>query len=270
LGRIAVSDSFLGMTTKENGIFIFDFQKQSWINISNDEQIIKNNLEELAFHKSKIYVGTQYGGIFVSTDQGKSWSSFNVGLGNLTIRRFVTIENKLYVGTNGGLYSLNEGEKKWDSEYEQNSLQVNGITEFGNEIYIGTNQGAFKTLKQQKNWKQVITNQSLHNISSDDKTVYAMVYNELFASIDKGESWLSIQKGLPAKLYSFQVIKNENTVLVGQWDGVYRKDFTNEEWKFSSRGLPIKTSITNMKIYKGIIIAGCSVRKLRAGMTTDK
>ncbi len=53
LGRIAVSDSFLGMTTKENGVFIFDFQKQSWSNISNDEQIIKNNLEELAFQKAR-------------------------------------------------------------------------------------------------------------------------------------------------------------------------------------------------------------------------
>jgi hypothetical protein len=43
-----------------------------------------------------------------------------------------------------------------------------------------------------------------------------MTYNELFSSADKGESWQSIQKGLPKELYTFNVIKNYNAVFAGQ------------------------------------------------------
>ncbi len=113
-------------------------------------------------------------------------------------------------------------------------------------------------------------NQSLHNISSDDKAIYAMVYSELMVSIDKGETWQSIQNGLPSKLYTFQVIRKDNTILAGQWDGVYRKDNGNDEWKISSKGLPGKSAIIRMKIYKGFLVAGCSERKLNPGLTPIK
>ncbi|MFC0775472.1 hypothetical protein [Terrimonas alba] len=31
LGAIAVSDNSLGLSTKENGVYLFDFQKNSWV-----------------------------------------------------------------------------------------------------------------------------------------------------------------------------------------------------------------------------------------------
>jgi photosystem II stability/assembly factor-like uncharacterized protein len=269
LRNIATSENILGITTA-NGIYIFDFQKNSWINISDNATIMKYNIGALIFRNNTIYVGTQSGGIFISTDHGKTWMPFNGGLANLTIRKFEEIDNRLYVGTNGGLYSLNEELNKWDLNYGQDGLQVNGITKYENEIYIGTNQGIFKSLIQQKGWKQVMRNQSLHNISSDDRTIYAMVYSELMASTDKGETWHSIQTGLPAKLYTFQVVRKDNTILAGQWDGVYRKDNSNEKWKISSNGLPRKSAIIRMKIYKGFLVAGCSERKLNPGLTPIK
>ncbi len=79
--------------------------------------------------------------------------TLNEGLANLTIvKKFEEIDNRLqpHVGKNGGLYSLNEELNKWDSNYGQDGLQVNGITIYGNEIYIGTNQGIFKSLIHHK------------------------------------------------------------------------------------------------------------------------
>lgn len=267
---IAVSGDLLGITTKQNGIFLYNFQKNIWEKVPTIPTT-NYTLDGMFFFNNKIYAGSQNGGIFVSGDLGKTWHQNNDGLGNLTIRKFGSFHNKLYAGTNGGLYSLNEPENKWILEFGNNSLQVNGITEFENELYIGTNQGAFKSSTMKNSWKQIMSDCALHNISSDDHAVYAMVYNELFSSTDKGNTWQSLQKGLPEKLYTFQVMKNGDVILAGQWDGVYKtRDsgaplYLYSEWEFSGKGLPSKFAVTEMKIYKNMIVIGCSERGLKRG-----
>ena len=189
LGAIAVSDKSLGIATKEKGVFLFDFQKNQWVNIPTDKNIIESNPGPLIFFKHQIYVGTQISGIFSSADFGEHWEKPDSGFTNFTIRRFVQIDDKLYAGTNAGLYSFDETEMKWELEYGNRTMQVNGMTEFDGNIYIGTNQGAFTTPKGRKEWVQILENRSLHNMSSDEHTIYAMTYNELLASTDKGFTW---------------------------------------------------------------------------------
>lgn len=270
LGGIVVSGNRLALLSKDSGLYLFDAQEARWVSIPTDKQLIENNPGALLFYKDHFYVGTQFGGVFYSQDEGKSWTKLNAGLNNLTIRKLAEIEHKLYAATNAGLYSYNDLLSQWEREYGSSTLQVNGITTFDRNIYIATNQGAFTTIKGRRDWKKIFASGALHNISSDDKALYAMVYNELFSSFGKGASWQSIQKGLPAQLYTFNVIKNGNTVFAGQWDGVYRKDKENENWKRSGSGLPDNFAITNMQVYNGIIVVSSSERKLRTGMTTDK
>lgn len=270
LGAIAVSDQSLGIATKGNGIYVFDFRRDLWVNIPTDEQMIKSNLGTLAFFKDRIYVGTPKSGVFSSADKGNNWTTVNAGFTNLTIRKLIQIGDQLYAGTDAGLYSYREADNKWKLEYGNSTMQVNGITEFNGNIYIGTNQGAFASCKDRQEWKQVLANRSLHNISSDEHTIYAMTYNELLSSTDNGLSWQNIQKGLPANLYTFNVLKHGQSVFAGQWDGVYRKDRANEIWKLSGNGLPKKLAITNMKLYNGIMVVSGAQRVLRKGVNTDK
>lgn len=270
LGGIAVLGNRLALASKDSGLYLFDSRKSSWVKTPTNKQLIESNLGALTFYKDRIYIGTQFGGIFYSPDEGKNWTKLNTGLGNLTIRKLTVIDNELYAATNAGLYSYNDFLGQWELEYGSSALQVNGITALDGDIYIATSQGAFTTPKGSRFWKKIFANGALHNISADDKALYAMVYNGLFLSLDKGASWKSIQKGLPAQLYTFNVVKNGNSVFAGQWDGVYRKDNADENWKLSSSGLPDKFAITNMQVYNGIIVVSGSERKLRTGMTTDK
>lgn len=96
------------------------------------------------------------------------------------------------------------------------------------------------------------------------------MYNELYASYDKGQTWQNIQRGLPAQLYTFNVSNVDNTLVAEQWDGIYRKDRETESWKFSGNGLPVKLAIANMQVFNNIIVVSGNERKLRNGMTTDK
>jgi photosystem II stability/assembly factor-like uncharacterized protein len=270
LGAIATSDSILGIATKENGIYFFDFNKELWVNIPTDKKILENNPGTLTFFKGQIFIGTQFGGVFSSANNGKSWTNLKIGLTNLTIRKLVQIDNNLYAGTDAGLFTFNDVLKNWELEYGNSTMQVNGITELDESIYIGTNQGAFTTPKDRREWKLILTNYTLHNISSDDKTIYAMTYNLLLSSVDKGKSWRNIQKGLPPELYTFNVIKNGITVFAGQWDGVYRKNNEYEIWKSYSNGLPSNLAINNMKTYNGIIVVSGNERVLKRGVTLNK
>lgn len=270
IGSLAVFDNSLGIATKEDGIFLFDLQNQAWIPIPTDEEIIKNNLGTLAFFENQIYIGTQLNGVYTTSDDGKNWKNIKKGINNLTIRKLVTIGSKLYAGTNAGLYSFDINHENWELEYDDRGLQVNGITEYDGNIYIGTNRGIYANVDNQREWKKILEGYSVHNVSSDDRHIYAMTYNELLSSKDKGINWKSIQSGLPKELYTFEIIKNENLVFAGQWDGVYKRNNEYDRWESYSKGLPRNLAITNIKLYKDFIVVSGNERGLRKGMTTDK
>ena len=104
---------------------------------------------------------------------------------------------------------------------------------------------------------------SLHNMAADDHAVYALAYNELFVSADKGQSWQSLQAGLPEKLYTFQRRPKGNRLFAGQWDGVYKND-GNGPWIKSSRGLPEKFSATEL-IRSGNMLVTASSSRIQPG-----
>lgn len=260
LGGVAVSETTLGVATKEHGVYFYNFHDSTWVSVPTAKEIIDNNMGALAIFQNTIYVGTQHKGIFYSKDHGKTWLSHNKGLGNETIRRFVAIKNTLYVCTNDGFYSLNENSGVWQLEYGDNAPQVNGATYFNGNIYIGTNKGIYKKEKEHK-WKSILPDHSLHNISADDDELYAMTYNELLLASKDGVNWNGIQDGLPAELYTFNVLPQNDTLFAGQWDGVYHKTKFDNTWMPSSKGLPEKFAATNLKSMHGILVITTSGRK---------
>lgn len=254
LSDITVSNDFLGLATKKNGIFTFDFSTEKWKVVKS---IPTENVEinALNFYQNKLFAGTKSSGIFISSDKGGNWADYNDGLQNMTIRKLMVIGDKFYAGTNGGLYFYDKLSKKWKLEYGHSSLQVNGINELNGEIFIGTNQGAFR--KKGNEWQQVMANRSLHNIGSDRKNIYAMTYSELFVSSDNGASWHSDQKGMPDGMYTFQVIEKDNTVLAGQWAGVYVKT-ASPGWTLSNKGLPFNFPVLEIAFTSDFIVAASS------------
>ena len=259
LGGLAASEGLLGVATKEYGIYFYNFDDSAWVNVPTDNDIIESNIGALAFFKNTLYVGTQHKGVFCSKDNGKTWSTQNRELNNLTIRRFIELEHTLYVCTNDGFYALNEHSGSWQLEYGNNALQVNGATYFKGVFYIGTNKGIYKKQKDNK-WVNILPDHSVHNVSSDEEEMYAMTYNELLLSSKDGEHWQSIQDGLPENLYTFNVLNQNNTVFAGQWDGIYSKTTLDNAWKLSSNGLPKKFAATNLKSLNGVLVITTSGR----------
>lgn len=262
LGGVASSGKLLGIATKEYGVFIYNLNDNIWVKIPTEQRIIDGNIGALIFYKNAVYVGTQFNGIFLSTDKGKTWATRNSGLNNLTIRRFFEFENKLYVCTNGGFYVFDEKASKWKLEYRGNSLQVNGAAVFNELIYIASNKGVYRKDKD-NSWENVLPDNSVHNISSDCGHLYAMTYSELLLTSKDGIHWQSMQEGLPNNMYTFNVLKQNEMVFAGQWDGIYRKMSIDNKWKKSSNGLPANFAVTNLKSFNGVLVITTSERKLK-------
>lgn len=269
LGGIATSNQFLGVATKDNGVYFYNFNAKTWDNVPTDKQIIEANIGTLAIFDNAIFVGTQFKGVFYTNDNGKNWTNLNTGLANLTIRRFCEFNKILYVCTNDGFYSLNKKLDNWKLEFGQNSLQTNGATFYNGSFYLATNKGIFSQ-QTDKSWINSSPQFSMHNISSDQNQLYAMTYNELLLSSKDGKTWQSQQSGLPKELYTFNVLNHNNFILVGQWNGIYRKNNGNTMWELSSKGLPTKFAVTNLKAFNDILVISTSERKLKEGMTTKK
>ncbi len=269
LGGIATSSKLIGVATKDNGVYLYNFKNKIWDSIPTDKQIIEGNIGALAIYDSAIFVGTQFKGVFYTTDNGNKWTNFNNGLKNLTIRRFCEFNKILYVCTNDGFYSLNKISGNWKLEFGQNSLQTNGATFYKGNFYLATNKGIFSQ-QTDKSWINSSPQFSMHNISSDKSQLYAMTYNKLLMSSTDGKNWQLLQSGLPKKLYTFNVLNHNNLILAGQWDGIYKKNNDSTNWELSNKGLPTKFAVTNLKAYNDILIISTSERKLKEGLTTEK
>lgn len=260
LGGLATSNEIIAIATKEYGVFVYNFKDSIWDKLETKQYVIDANIGAITHHNNAFYVGTQSKGVFVTNNNGKTWETLNCGLNSLTARRFLLLNNKLYVCTNDGFYLFDKTTNSWKLEYGENGLQVNGATMFKNSIYLATNKGIFNRDKA-KHWRNVLQNQSVHNISSDTQQLYGMTYTSLLLYSKNGLLWQSMQEGLPKGLYTFNVLRQNENLFAGQWDGVYQKNKYESKWTKSSSGLPTKFAATNFKLFGDILLITTSERK---------
>lgn len=254
LTDLATEGNLLALSTKQHGIFLYDFASDSWQKTSLQPPTGKD-IDDLLIHDGKIWAGTQNDGVFISDNQGKSWKTLNEGLQNLTIRRLAFVDKQVWACTNQGLYVFRQN--KWELIPGHPALQTNGITGFDGELYTGTTRGIFRNSGKGEQWKAVLPGKSLHNINSIGRNIYAMIYGDLMMSADKGTTWKNIQEGLPKGLYTFHIVRSHQTILAGQWDGVYKMT-ASQTWLKSGNGLPAKFASIEMVVFKDQIITASS------------
>ena len=270
LGGISASGDTLALFSKDKGLYLFHQASESWENIPTDKELLRQNPSAVLFFSRKLFVATQTNGVYQTNNLGKTWSQVNAGLESLTIRKFVVFNDQLFAGTNSGVYAFDSQTESWSKEIGSPTLQVNGFAVLDNTLYIGTNQGIFSRIKTQTGWNSVLEGISLHNVSTDQKKLFAETYNELLISPDFGQTWQSAQTGLPPTLYTFNVINHQNSTYAAQWDGVYRWNNATHSWNPASAGIPAGLAIHNLLSYNKWLVANGNPRELRPGMTLDK
>ncbi len=192
------------------------------------------DFNHLFFFDSKMYLATRDDGVFVSSDQGKSWTPFNQGLQDLKTARFVNFKNSLYLlgaqlqfnaRMGGELYTLAPNGAFW--EKISGLEQVTGIGTDDSQLFVATwnpdpklwVSGDGKTFAEQASqglppgWIGEI-------VTAGDKIFVGPNGNGIYISKDKGYTFEEFNKGI-ISIATREVYvnpKNENEIYVGTWD----------------------------------------------------
>jgi len=210
--------------------------------------------------EGRIYAGTLYGGMFISTDQGHHWEQIGSQIPAREIRTMaLTPDGCVYVGTGNGyvFVSKNQG-VEWALSVSLPS-EVHTILVDGNgHLFVGTGgHGVFKLANSDTTWSQTnlgqVSVQCLAFGSSNE--LYAATNLGLFRSSYEGDTWQRMD--IP-NIYIFSMISDfDGRLFAGTWSGeVYYSQNKGESWVSFNLG-PKNSIIRTICIDReGIIYAG--------------
>jgi ligand-binding sensor domain-containing protein len=89
---------------------------------------------------SNIFAGTYGGGVFLSTNNGTSWTAVNSGLKDSSVRCLATSGSNIFAGTDSGVFlSTNNGTSWTAVNSGLPNADVNCLAVSGGNIFAGTN-----------------------------------------------------------------------------------------------------------------------------------
>ena len=244
--------------TDYHGVFVASDGQDNWtsLNLKQLKGLDINCIEVLA---NNIIIGTLRNGILLSNDGGLSWNPPNENI-NSPIRALIKSEDKLYVGTDSGIFESVDLGNTWSHAFGQ--LQILGFTSLNRKLYAATQNGALVCTGDASNWKSIYDGDALHDIGNDGTYIYAMTIGEqLLKTKNDGASWENAQNGItrPPNFYTNEIQHFGNDIFSAQWIGIYHSSDNGNNWKIL-KGLPHSMAFSTLEITDYGIIAGISMR----------
>ena len=126
-----------------------------------------------------LYLALRDEGIFLSTDAGKQWTPLKNAEIN-SIHAIVGVENRVFVGTNRGLYRVDSG--TWRKSSVDTAKVIHSLAVSGNNLYVGTGPD-FSQLETPEG-RMAYVGQIMGNANARAWAI--------FHSSDLGDSWTDI------------------------------------------------------------------------------
>jgi ligand-binding sensor domain-containing protein len=208
------------------------------------------NVESFAVIGSNLFAATQ-SGVYLSTNNGATWTAVNAGLTNTDVEALVAKGNDLFAGTGHGIFLSTNNGSTWTSASAglDTSMGTSVYSFFvnGQTVYAGTEAGVFQTTNNGTTWTALNTGLPITDIYA-----FAMIGNTMFAGVlfngvysTTGSSWASASAGLPtgfnADFESFAVIGSK--LFAGNLGtGVYLSTNNGANWS------PVISGLTDLNI----------------------
>jgi hypothetical protein len=195
------------------GVFLSTNNGVSWIAINtglpatmvgfNFISMIGNNIfAEVLYQPQKYFLSN---GLFLSTNNGMSWTAVDSGLANTNISCLIGQGSNIFAGTNSGvLLSPNNG-ISWTAVNNgiPASTYVTSLAVSGSNIFAGTYLGAggvFLSTNNGTSWTAVdsgLTNSQITSFAVSGSNIFAGTIGGVFLSTNNGTSWTVVSSGLP-------------------------------------------------------------------------
>jgi photosystem II stability/assembly factor-like uncharacterized protein len=207
-------------------------------------------IRTFALSGSKLFTGTS-GGVFSSTDNGKSWS--RSGLIDTSVTSIITVGSTLFAGTYGdGIFrSTNDG-ASWtpvDSGLGTANSYVTALGSSASNIYAGFDNGVFLSTDYGNSWKSVgfsLPNSQTPEIKAlaiGGKYIFAGIsQNGLYLSTNSGRNWKSVSTAMANSTVRALLMKG-STIYAGTDSDIFISTDNGTSWNFASGNLPRRVNI---------------------------
>ncbi len=187
----------------DTAIFLSTDSGATWNALNTRFRSFENGASILTVIGSKLFVGTSFGGLYFSTDTGKSWGT--AGISSLSVLAIAALGNTIFVGTqSAGMFSSTDGGFNWNADDSGIVISdISGFATLGPDLFANcfqeyyANTGIFfRTNNDGNDWTDITSTLS----GSYQVTAIAASGGELFAatdnppvsvSLDSGMTWIS-------------------------------------------------------------------------------
>jgi len=207
-----------------------------------------DNVRCFAVSDSNLFAGTQYYGVYRSTNNGTSWIRVNNGLKRLDVQALAVSGSNVFAGTYGdGVFLSTNNGASWTATGLTNT-DVRSLAVNGSNLFAGTyGDGVFFSTNNGTSWIQVnngLTNSNIRSFAVSGSNLFAgseywgTVYAGVFVSINNGANWTAVGYVLPSTNIRTLAVSGSN-LFVGTDGGVFVS--TNNgiipSWKEVNTGL---------------------------------
>jgi photosystem II stability/assembly factor-like uncharacterized protein len=190
---------------------------------------------------SYVLAGTKNNGIFLSTNNGGSWTPANNGLTSANIYMLAYYDSVIYTATYTGVYTSSDYGSSWT---RKGTLMRNFSCFFfiDSTIYVGDRyDGIYKTTKNDTSWMKVnhgIGDTCVNTITRAGNYLYAgTTHGGVFRSSDHGASWNAINNGI-TQYYINSLFYDGTTMYAGASCGkLFTSADLGDTWIQANNGL---------------------------------
>jgi len=170
------------------------------------------------------------GGVFLSTNNGTSWTEVNSGLTNSDVLSLAVGGTNLFAGTWGGVFLSTNNGTSWTAIGLTNS-DVFSLAVSGTNLFAGTRGGGvFLSTNNGTSWTAVnsgLTNSFVLSLAVSGMNLFAGTSGGVFLSTNNGTSWTAI--GL-TNSYVYSLDVSGTNLFAGTSGGVFLSTNNGTSW----------------------------------------
>jgi len=227
---IIVLSLVLAVSTEES--------RAQWIQTSGPP----GQVSSFAISGSNIFAGTN-SGIFLSTDNGASWTSASSGEG-YGVHSLTVSGSDIYAATYfGGVFLSTNNGMNWTgiSAGRLPDSNVTTVAVNGSYIFAGTDtDGVFLSTNNGTTWTAVdsgLTNKGIQSLVVSGTNIFAGTSGGVFLTSDSGETWTAINSGLGNTLISTLTVNGTDIFAGTDGSGVYLSSNGGKNWSAANSGM---------------------------------
>jgi photosystem II stability/assembly factor-like uncharacterized protein len=224
------------------------------------------NVACFAVSGPNLFAGTENGGVYLSTDNGTSWTEVNDGLTQPYVYALAVSGTNLFAGTNGGgvFLSTNNG-TSWtevNNGLPTDARAVQALAVSGTNLFAGNYTGVFLSTNNGTSWTEVN-----NGLPTDARYVLALAVSGtnlfagtsdggVFLSTNNGTSWTAVNNGLTNLYVQALAPDLSGNLFAGtRGGGVFLSTNNGTSWTAVNSGLT-NSSISSLAVSGTNLFAG--------------